>query len=185
MDVRTFVTLTIMKKVVLLHGKFSEKLAALPEVNPNDERNWMGWTKKQLLERGYQAIAPVVPRMWDAPYSEWEKVLEEAGIDGDTVLVGLSAGGAACVRYITEKKKDIDKLILVAASLYDPDDSVKDHIKNGTTVFISDDEIYPDVLDAVKTYEKKLDANVIRFEDRGHFSFLIKTFPELLEEITK
>lgn len=190
-----------MKKAVLLYGRFSEEITTLPECNPNDERNWMGWTKKQLIERGYEVICPVIPKVWEAPYSEWKKALDETGIDADTVLVGLSAGGAACVRYIAEEKKAISKLILIAPARYaekeDPlssandfynfqvSDSVKKHIKNGTTIFVSNDEPLAGIQDSVKIYEKELEAKVVRFEDRGHFSFLIKTFPELLEEIAR
>jgi len=114
--------------------------------------------------------------------------------------VGLSAGGVACIRYIAEEKKVISKLILIAparyiekeGSLANPDDfynfhiddNVRNQIKNGTTIFVSDDEPFADIQDAVKIYEKKFNAKVIRFSNRGHFSFLIKTFPELLEEIS-
>ena len=129
--------------------------------------------------------------MWEATYIEWKKALDEAKIDEDTILAGLSAGGAACIRYMAVEKKTIDKLILIApAALTEKeylliDDNTKNQIKNGTTIFVSDDEPYVDIQDAVKVYEKKFDAKVIRFSDRGHFSFLIKTFPELLEEILK
>ena len=190
-----------MKKIILLYGKFSKEIAVLPECNPNDERNWMGWTKKQLVNRGYPVICPIVPRVWEAPYSEWKKVLDESGIDGNTVLVGLSAGGAACIRYISEEKKSIKKLILIAPAPYTEkedsisnvddfsnfhvDDNLKNQIKNGTTIFVSNDEPLTGIQDAVKTYEKKFDAMVIRFDNMGHFSFLIKTFPELLQEILK
>jgi predicted alpha/beta hydrolase family esterase len=190
-----------MKKAVLLYGRFSEEIAKLPECNPNDKRNWMGWTKKQLIERGYQVVCPIIPKVWEAPYSEWKKALADAAIDADTVLVGLSAGGAACVRYIAEEKRVIKKLILVAPARYaegeDPlstandfynfqvSDSVKHQIKNGTTIFVSNDEPLAGIQGSVKIYEKELGAKVVRFEDRGHFSFLIKTFPELLEEVCK
>ena len=64
-----------------------------------------------------------------------------------------------------------------------PDDT-KNQIKNGTTIFVSDDEPHAGTQEAVKKYERELGAKVVRFADRGHFSFLIKTFPELLEEIS-
>ena len=190
-----------MKNVVLLYGIFSEEIANLPECNPNDERNWMGWAKKQLIERGYRVICPVIPRVWEKPYtySKWQVALDKAGIDNDTILVGLSAGGSACIRYIAEERRIISKLILVAPAGYAEiddsiakaddffnfhfDDNLKNQIKNGTTIFVSKDEPYITVQEAVKIYEKKFNAKVIRFNERGHFSFKIKTFPELLEEI--
>lgn len=190
-----------MKKAVLLYGIFAKEIATLPECNPNDERNWMGWTKKHLIERGYEVVCPTIPKVWEAPpYSEWKKVLDEAKIDEDTILVGLSAGGAVCVRYIAEEKKVISKLILVAPAYWTkkidnlpvtndfdgfqiPVDT-KNLIKNGTTIFVSDDEPLTGIQEAVKRYERELNARVVRFTDRGHFSFLIKTFPELLKEIS-
>lgn len=189
-----------MKNVILLHGQFSEKIdgvpvADIPECNPNNENNWMGWTKKELQKRGYRVTCPIVPKVWKAMYSDWEKALDETGVDEDTVLVGLSAGAAACVRYIIETKITINKLILIAparrASKDTPDQTFYDfaigvdtpkQIKNGTTIFVSNDD-WSGILDAVKIYERELKAKVVRFEDRGHFSFLIKTFPELVEDI--
>lgn len=189
-----------MKKAVLLYGIFTEKIATLPECNPNDERNWMGWTKKRLTELGYQVVCPIIPKVWEAPpYSTWKKVLDEAKINGNTVLVGLSAGGAVCVKYIIEEKRAINKLILVAPAYltkkedYFPItngfnnfqimDDTKNQIKNGTTIFISDDEPLTGIQEAVKIYEKELDAKVVYLNGRGHFSFQVQTFPELLREI--
>lgn len=191
-----------MKKVVLLYGIFTEKIATLPECNPNDERNWMGWTKKQLTELGYQVVCPIVPKVWEAPpYSEWKKVIDKAKVDGDTVLVGLSAGGAICVKYLIEEKKVISKLILIAPaywtkkqdhfpitndfSNFQITDDTKNKIKNGTTIFISDDDPLTGIQEAVKIYEKELNAKVVRFVSRGHFSFQMRNFPELLEEVLK
>ncbi|MSU75097.1 MAG: hypothetical protein EXS55_01080 [Candidatus Magasanikbacteria bacterium] len=193
-----------MKNAILLYGRFSETIDGvpvvdIPECNPNNENNWMGWTKKQLEKKGYLVTCPIVPKVWEAPYSEWKKVIDEAGVDEETVLVGLSAGAASCVRYIIEKQKIIKKLILIAPArhaaadhppatkdVYDfvitPD--IQKNIKDSTTIFVSNDD-WAGILDAVKVYEKELGAKVIRFEDRGHFSFLIKRFPELLEEILK
>lgn len=191
-----------MKKVILLYGIFAKEIATLSECNPNDERNWMGWTKKQLIELGYQVVCPIIKKIWEAPsYSEWKKALDEAKIDDDTILVGLSAGGAVCVKYITEEKKVISKLILIAPAYWSKRedgfpitddfvnfkiaDDTKKQIKNGTIIFVSDDDLLAGIQEAVKKYERELDARVVRFADRGHFSFLIKTFPELLREVSK
>ncbi len=190
-----------MKKVVLLYGIFSKEIATLPECNPNDERNWMGWTKQQLTELGYQVVCPIIKKVWEAPpYREWKKVLDEVVIDENTILVGLSAGGAVCTKYIAEEKRAISKLILIAPAYltkkvdgfsitndfnnFQIADDTKNQIKNGTTIFVSDDDPLTEIQEAVKRYERELDAKVVRFVDRGHFSFLIKTFPELVAEIS-
>lgn len=158
----------------------------------------MGWTKKELEKRGWLVTCPVIPEVWKASYGDWERALDKVGINEETVLVGLSQGAGAAIKYTIENKKKINKLILVAparqasadapkfAEFYDfkITDDIKKQIKNGVTIFVSDDD-WPGILDAAKTYEKDLGAKVIHFEDRGHFSFLIKTFPELVEEICK
>jgi predicted alpha/beta hydrolase family esterase len=189
-----------MKKAVILYGIFAKEIAELPECNPNDERNWMGWTKKKLIELGYEVVCPIITKVWEAPpYAEWKKVLDDAKIDDDTVLVGLSAGGAVCVKYITEEKKTISKLILIAPAYWSKRvegfpvtdeftdfqiaDDAKNQIKNGTTIFISDDDPLAGIQEAVRIYERELAAKVVRLPDRGHFSFLIRTFPELFAEI--
>lgn len=192
-----------MKNAILLYGRFSEKInnvpiITIPECNPNNENNWMGWTKKELEKQGYRVTCPVIPKVWEAPYSVWKEALDIAGVNEETVLVGLSAGAATCVKYIIEEKKIINKLILVAparqAAKDDPcptaeefydfeiTNNARKQIKNGTTIFISNDD-WDLILDSAKEYEKELNAKVIEFNDRGHFSFLIKTFPELVEEI--
>jgi len=188
-------------KVVMLNGRFPEKLndipiVDIPECNPNNEANWMGWTKKELEKNGWDVICPVIPEVWKASYNTWEKALDEAMIDEDTTLVGLSQGAGAILKYIIQKNKLIKKLILVAparnASPETPEfnefydfkinENVQQQIESGTTVFVSNDD-WPGIQEAAETYAKDLGAKIIRFEDRGHFSFLIPTFPELLEEI--
>lgn len=189
-----------MKNAILLHGRFSEKIdgkpvADIPECNPNNENNWMGWTKKELEKHGYHVVCPIVPKVWEATYSEWKKTLDTIGINSETILIGLSAGAGACVRYIIEENKNIEKLILIAparhASQDSPDQTFYDftitndtrkQIRKGTTIFVSNDD-WPGIIESAKMYEKELEAKVVWLKGRGHFSFLIKTFPELLEEI--
>lgn len=192
-----------MKNVVLLYGRFSEIVAGrlvtdIPECNPNNENNWMGWTKQELEKRGYLVTCPVIPKVWKASYLEWKKVLDSIYINHETIFVGLSAGGAVCIKYILEENKTIDKLILVAPARYASKDDpcptadefydfeissqLQNKIKRGTTIFVSNDD-QDLILDSVKIYERDLGTKVVRFDDRGHFSFLIKTFPELLAEI--
>src|SRR3989338_11175557 len=96
-------------KVILMYGRFSEKIDGIPIIeiplcDPSNEGNWMGWTKKELEKKNYEVHAPQITKVWEAPYSEWKKVIDEIGVDENTTLVGLSAGGAAVTRYISEGK---------------------------------------------------------------------------------
>ncbi|MEK7648379.1 MAG: alpha/beta hydrolase [Patescibacteria group bacterium] len=191
-------------KVILMYGKFSEKIDGTPIIdiplcNPSNEGNWMGWTKKELEKKNYEAYTPQVTKVWEAPYNEWKKVIDEIGVDENTTLVGLSAGGAAVTRYIIEEKKQIKKLILIAPARYSEGgvdlsstshefydfeigDSVKKQIKNGVTIFYDTaDSIVKSV--HVQMYKEQLNAKVVLVEGYGHFSFLIPTFPLLLKEL--
>ncbi|NQU83390.1 MAG: alpha/beta hydrolase [Parcubacteria group bacterium] len=188
------------KKTVLCYGRFPEKfdgvpIVDIPSCNPNNEINWMGWTKKELEKLGWQVVCPVIPEVWSAPYSAWKNALDEANVDENTTLVGLSQEGAgAIVKYIIQNNRKIKKLILVAPARhkleypefydFEINDDVRRLIEKGTTIFVSNDD-WPDIVEGAETYAKELDGKLVRFEDRGHFSFLIPTFPELLEEIAK
>ncbi|MSR84942.1 hypothetical protein EXS71_00675 [Candidatus Uhrbacteria bacterium] len=195
--------------VILLHGRMPERIdgvlvADIPICNPNNERNWMGWTKKRLEEKGYLVICPIVPHEWMASYGEWKKELDALTIDEDTILVGLSAGGYVLLRYLEQSGKKVKKLILVApcstlektdpisltmlpASFlnefytYEITGTAEQQIDRGITIFISDDREL--MLKSLEFYKTIMHPKVIQLENFGHFSFLIPQFPELLQEI--
>jgi predicted alpha/beta hydrolase family esterase len=200
-----------MKKknnVILLHGRFSERIegkliADIPLCDPNNEGNWMGWTKKRLEENGYVVTCPIVANVWKARYEEWAAVLDRLTIDEETILVGLSAGGYALLRWLSETGTRVKKAILVAPGsrslAHDPNrvkmpheeefyaheitPRLKMQIKDRVVIIVStDDEVIGQTYEG---YVPLLDANVIRLEHRGHFSFLIPELPELLAEIQK
>lgn len=202
-----------MKKfenVVLLLGRFAEKINGvlikdIPECDPNNEHNWMGRTKKQLIERGYAASCPNIIDAWKAPYGQWKEMLDKEKIDEHTILVGLSAGAYALLRYLGESGKKIKKLILIAPSSklilegrtaetlfpgeeefysYEITSELRAQITEEVVIFVSRDD-YPVILKSVELYKEMLGARVIWLEKLGHFSFLIKEVPELLEQIIK
>lgn len=105
--------------VILLHGRFPERIegkliADIPLCDPNNEGNWMGRTKKSLEERGYAVTCPVIEAAWKARYEEWKEALDRLTIAEDTILVGLSAGGYALLRWLGETGTRVKKVILVA-----------------------------------------------------------------------
>lgn len=64
--------------IVLLHGLWPEKInstlvADIPLCNPNNEGNWMGWTKKRLEEKGYTVTCPVVVDAWKGTVGTMER----------------------------------------------------------------------------------------------------------------
>ncbi len=194
--------------VVLLHGRWPERIegkliADIPLCNPNNEGNWMGWTKKQLEEKGYDVTCPIVADAWKAPYEEWKEALDQLVIDESTILVGLSAGGYALLRWLSETGKSVKKVILVAPGSrnilidltreklpYEDEfyackitSELRSQIQERVVIIVSnDDEV---VRRSFEWYVPILDANVVELEGRGHFSFLIPELPELLEEVQR
>lgn len=197
----------VQENVVLLHGRFPERIngmliADVPLCDPNNEGNWMGWTKRELIKRGYEADCPVIKDVWKSSWPEWKHALDAVRVDKNTTLVGWSAGGYAILRYLGETGKTVKRVILVApgAPEMDRDDgerlpnedasysfpitkSLKRQITDRVIILVSNDEDF--ILRAVDMYEKVLDATVVRLEGRGHFSFLIKELPELLQVIVQ
>ena len=190
--------------IVLLHGRWSEKInhtliIDIPLCNPNNRDNWMGWTKEQLERQGHTVTCPIIINSWMAPYGQWKSELNKVPIDEKTVLVGWSAGGYAILRYLGESGKRVKKVILVApgskytATDEDPSPSkqefykyeithqLKDQIQDGVTIFVSNDR--SEILQSIEIYRKTLNAKVVPLDGRGYFSFLIGTFPELVQEI--
>lgn len=183
---------TLFDICIILHGCPPSPDNIIPK-----EKRWMNWIEKELVNDGYNAIAPDMPTPWDPDYESWKRVIESYDITGDSCLVGHSCGAAFLVRWLLESKKKVKKLILVAPAkvqeteddsrgkLYDFELPAGDQeIADEITIFTSND--FPHHLKSLKLYEESLKPKVIRLENKGHF--LIYTmgtneFPELLEEI--
>ncbi len=163
----------------------------------------MGRTKQSLEERGYAVTCPIIKGVWKARYEEWRDVLNQLTITEDTILVGLSAGGYALLRWLGETGTRVKKVILVAPGsksisnvtdrakmpyedefyAYEVTRGLKDQIDEQVVIIVSsDDEV---VGRSYEGYVPILDARVIRLENKGHFSFLIPELPELLSEILR
>ncbi len=191
----------------MLHGRWPEKIdgkliSDIPECDSNNENNWMGWTKKRLEEKGYIVICPIVADAWKATWEEWKTEIDKCAIDEHTILVGLSAGAYALLRWLGESGQKIKKLVLVAPASgmllrdkdrdfgpsekefyeYEITSALQSQIQDGTTIFVSKDD-WPAILQSAEMYQNLLNAKVIKLENFGHFSFLIKKLPQLLEAI--
>lgn len=199
--------------IILLHGRWPERINGMlikdiPLCDSTNEGNWMGWTKRQLEERGYTVDCPMVADAWKAPYEDWVRELEKLVVNEDTILVALSAGAYVVLRWLAETGKKVKKVILIAPgsktiitkenleqqqrgvlpleeefySLEIPS-SLRKQMKEQTTIIVSSDG--PAILQSVELFKEILDARVMILENLGHFSFLIKQVPEVLEEVLK
>lgn len=162
----------------------------------------MGWTKKQLEQKGYEVVCPVIVDVWKAPYEQWKEELDKVIMSEQTILVGLSAGGYALLRYLGESGKNVSKVLLVAPGApgtiradrpllpheeefysYNITPQLLLQIRERVRVFVSNDQEF--ILQAVEIYKKVLNAEEIKLPNLGHFSFLMKELPELVEEIVR
>jgi predicted alpha/beta hydrolase family esterase len=204
-----------MKNVIILHGMTVGDISDIQEFLPDSEQNWMGWTKKQLEERGYSVTNPFIRYGYKQEYEDWKKEIDKLDIDQDTILIGWSSGGAFWVRWLSENKKRVKKLILVAPAKvagnseesqkeikklgiypdwrpqwdrfhdFKCDLGIKDRVEE-IVVFISNDADW--LVEAAKIYAKELDAELIEIKNQGHFENSRRPspkFPELLEVILR
>lgn len=186
-----------MKTAILLHGTCDKKEYFDKNQQSLSNSHWFPWLQKQLLIKGIPTQTPEIPDAYDPDYKKWKKELEKFEINSETVLIGHSCGGGFMVRWLTENKLNINKLILVAPWL-DPkrekttdffdfqiDSNVQERVGE-LYVFVSlDDE--QDILDSVEIIKKAFPgATLHKFTNKGHFTseeMPTNQFPELLEVI--
>lgn len=202
-------------KVIMLHGWTNGDILDIPEFLPNNEKNWMGWTKKELEKRGFKVINPFLRYGYKSEYEDWKREIEKLDIDENTILVGWSSGGTFWVRWLSETKKQVKKLILIAPAKvvgnteksraeiqaldinseqrpqwdrfhnFECDLEIKNRIDE-IVIFISNDADW--LVEAAHIYAKELDAELIEIENQGHFENHRRPspeFPELLEVILR
>ncbi len=200
--------------VIILHGWTNGDISDMTDFLPDSEKNWMGWTKNELEKKGFVAINPFITNGYKLEYEDWKKEIDKLHIDKNTILVGWSSGGAFWVRWLSETKKRVKKLILVApAKVVGNSKKSQDEIKalgikpewrpqwnrfhdfkcdieiknrvDEIVIFISNDATW--LVEAANIYTKELDAKLIKISNQGHFENNRRPspkFPELLEEIS-
>jgi len=101
-------------KCIIIHGCPSKAENETDEKTRTYDKHWIPWTKKQLIKRGIEVQAPIMPEPWQPDYNKFKSEFEKLEVNENTVLVGHSCGCAFLVRWLGESKKKIHKLILVA-----------------------------------------------------------------------
>lgn len=186
-------------KIIIVHGSNIGEVEA-KKGTPENERHWKPWLKKELEKKGFVVSNELYPKDWLPDYEQWKKVFEKNKIDENSILIGHSAGTAFLLRWLSEKKKKVHKVILVAPSII-PDgkylglsrlkdfkvgSSLKDYFDSLTVFYSSNDD--EDIIKSAKEVNKKLSGKLINLINKGHFTFddmKTKKFPELLKEIIK
>ncbi len=183
----------VISNVVLVHGCGD---------NENDllyaKKHWQPWIKSELNKNNIEVYFPSMPNSLAPVYKEYKREFDKLDINENSILVGHSCGANFLVRWLSENKQKIKKLILVApwnepenkdkikADFYNIDDvdySFKENI-NKIIIFTSDNEEEIGKRTA-KMWAEKLSAKLIELKNHGHFTegyMGTNEFPELLKE---
>jgi predicted alpha/beta hydrolase family esterase len=189
-----------MKNAIILHGGPSKDGYYDPTTPSESNSHWLPWLQKQLIVKDILAATPEVPFSYDRNWQVWQKEVERFDITPETILVGHSTGAGFWIKYLSiNKDLHVDRVVLVAPWTdpfqehtknffddFDIDPDFASRVKNGVTVFYSDDD-QADILKTVEILrEQAKNIDYKEFHGYGHFCMKdMKTdaFPELLEEI--
>ncbi|HWA52039.1 MAG TPA: alpha/beta hydrolase [Patescibacteria group bacterium] len=186
-----------MKNALIIHGVCDEEEYFNEKYPSLSNSHWFPWLQKQLLIKNIFTQTPEMLEPWKLDYSKWKEVFEKFDVNENSILIGHSCGAGFLVRWLSENKKYIDKLILVAPWIdpnqkwskdffnFDIDLGMTDRVNIIHILFSKDDD--QDILKSFEIINKVLiNAKIHEFKDKGHFTLEdMKTdkFPELLELI--
>jgi hypothetical protein len=182
-----------MANCIIVHG-------SSPTEKDSKERHWKSWLKRELEKKGIEVSNELYPEDWLPDYGKWKEVFEKNKISENTVLVGHSAGTAFILRWLSENKRKVNKVILIAPSVvkagkyeylsrlkdFEYDSFLKKYF-NKIVVFYSDDDD-EDIVKSAKQIHERLEGKLINLRNHGHFCFEdmgTEEFPELLKEVLK
>jgi hypothetical protein len=197
---------TIKKQVVVVHGgdtfdTYEEYLGFLNAYEINFEKLKIKRWKETLRERlgeDFEVVLPKMPNSMNSKYAEWKIMFEKLPqfLKDDVVLLGHSLGGIFLAKYLSENNfpKKIKATFLVSAPFDTKDsdyslgdfilpDSLENFQNQAGKIFLfhSKDDLVVPFADLEK-YKKSLpNAEVMVFEDKGHFDQT--EFPELVQLI--
>jgi len=185
-----------MKSALLIHGTCDEEEYFSDKYPSLSNSHWFPWLQKQLLIKGIFTQTPEMPDAYKPDYEKWKNEFERFSIDEEAILVGHSCGGGFLVRWLSENKIKVKKLVLVAPWL-DParkrtttffdftiDPTLSERVD--THILISNDDDEDIQVSVNKITEALPGAKRHDFQGMGHFTYEeMKTakFPELLDII--
>jgi len=189
-----------MKTAIILHGMPSKEEYFSPGGSPQSTKHWLPWIQHQLILNGILAQTPEFPEPYEPVYEKWASVFEQFAIGEDTMLIGYSGGGGFLVRWLSENKVKVGKVVLVAPFLDSDHDEVKsnffdfgidENIAERTQgifmIFSVDDD--REILDSVNRIRSKVkNIQIVELQKGGHFTMSdMKTeeFPELRDLLLK
>lgn len=183
-----------MKRAIIVHGMPTDK--SYHDLTRDNESNghWLPWLQQQLCARDILTQTPEMPLPYAPDYKVWKDEFERQVIDENTTLIGHSCGGGFLIRWLSEERRKVDRLVLVAPWL----DREKEYAplfefefnrefvgkaKNGVDyLYSTNDDIE---MQTTLEYIQKSGADIRyhAFENYGHFclrDMKTREFPELL-----
>jgi leucyl-tRNA synthetase len=160
-------------------------------------KHWMVKAREDLRSLGYKVHIPIMPKPWEPKYEDWKSEFEKVPIDENSIIVAASCGGSFIVRWLSEAKKKIAKLILVAPAKqaaegkgenldtlrrfydYEIGPNIKNYVGESVIITSNDEERH---LRSADLFEKALNAKRIRIEGKKHFA--VEELPEIISLVT-
>jgi predicted alpha/beta hydrolase family esterase len=109
-----------MQTAIIIHGFPSKEEYFDPTFPAESNSTWIPWVQRQLIVNGILAQTPEMPEPYAPSYEKYCMLFERFAIDADTILVGYSGGAGFLVRWLSEHKVKVGKVVL-AAPFLDPD----------------------------------------------------------------
>ncbi len=183
-----------MKKAVIIHGYIKKEIFYKTEYSSSN-MHWIPWLQNKLLQHDILTQTPELWRPFEPDYQIHKQQLDNFDINQETIIIAHSYGGGLVIKWLTETKTKIKKLVLVAPWL-DVEQEKADLLK-----FEFNPNLYLQIEQGIHILESNNDMKVIQssarflrqnlikakfydFENYGHFDYrAMKTvqFPELLE----
>jgi len=179
--------------VVLMHGK-----------NTDPSQKWYPWLASEMSARHVPYHAPTLPNTDEPFIDEWKSALNDSHPGQDTILIGHSRGGVAILRWLEDQPESskVKRVILIAANSglsknrTIPDETnhgfytdrgydfakIRSHCEEFFVLHSKDDQWVP-YAHGIENSES-LHAELLTFEDRGHFGKGVNEIPELLKLIS-
>ncbi|MEI6498526.1 MAG: alpha/beta hydrolase [bacterium] len=162
---------------------------------------WMGWAKDRLDSLGISTVNPNMPDPWNPKYEDYKKEFEKYPVYENSILIGHSRGTAFLVHWLSETKKKVKKLILVAPWKVSVDDVGEEKLKTkfydfeinpsikervGEIVYFTSDNEDPEGKESLKIFHDAIGGKIINLLDHGHYTLGdmgTNKFPELIDVI--
>ena len=181
-----------MKTAIIIHGMPSQEEYYDQARRSSSRHHFIPWLQRQLILKDILTQTPEMPEPYAPDYEKWEAVFKQFTLNKDTMLIGHSAGAGFLVRYLSENKIEIGKVILVAPWLdptgeleskmfsFEIDTGLRDRSSELVVVYSTDDD--KEILTSVARIQEKIkDVTIKEFTNKGHFTYgeIGPKFPEI------